>query len=307
MSQGTRELKHRIKSVTSTQQITKAMEAVAASKMKRAQNAAVESRPYALKALEVLAELQSRVSKHAHPLLDSRTIKKVLIIAFSTDKGLCGGLNTALIKTCLETIEKYSDTATVELLTIGKKARDFFKRSPYSIVASFMNLGDRFNVLDIAPASRIAVHDFKEKKYDEVLLIYTNFISTLSQETQVKSLLPLTREIIKDIAELGEDAIKKESAQGKDFKFEYNLEPSREKLLEVLLPRLVEMQIFHTMLEANASEHSARMIAMKNATDNASDIIDELTLTFNQLRQSSITKEISEIAAGVEALKEQEE
>jgi F-type H+-transporting ATPase subunit gamma len=307
MAQGIRELKRRIKSIGNTKAITKAMQAVAASKMKKAQDHALEARPFALKALELLSHVQEGVSNYSHPLLEVRTPKKVAIIIFTSDKGLCGSLNTNTIKQALHTIEEYKGKADVELVVIGKKGTDFFKRVGIDIVAQFSALSDKSNVAEITPISKIALDDFSNKTYDEILLVYPNFISTVIQQPQTKKILPLTKEIVKDIAELSKEEIKLEKARAKDFEFEYDLEPSPEKLLNALLPRLVEMQIYHAQLETNASEHSARMISMKNATDNASDILDDLNLTYNQVRQSGITKEISEIAAGVEALKDIDE
>ncbi len=305
MPQGTRELKRRIRSVKNTRQITKAMEAVAVSKMRKAQHAALDARAYALKALELLSHVQEKVGRASHPLLASRPAKRVTVIVFTTDKGLCGALNTNVLKKAIEALDAESGTQTT-LVTVGKKGAAFFKKTRADITATFSSLGDRTDIGDVAAISRVALDDFLNHRTDKVILVYANFVSTLRQVPQIRQLLPLSRQLITEISELSSLELREEDTRAKSFDFDYLLEPNADMLLSALLPKLVEMQIYRALLEANASEHSARMIAMKNATDNASDILEDLNLTYNQLRQSTITKEISEIVGGVEALKDQE-
>lgn len=296
----TRDIKRRIKSISNTQQITKAMEMVAASKMRRAQDAAIGTRAYAQKALEILSSVSQRVDSRMHPLLQEKVGNKVCAVVISSDKGLCAGFNANVFKLTVEFIKQMGERE-IDFIAVGKKGRDFLKRTGKNIIAEFTNLGDKFELNDVSPIAQIPIDEFIASTYANVFLIYTDFISTLKQQPVLKKLLPLKESELIKISELGKNVaeaeIKKESKR-----YDYLFEPTPRAVLENLLPRLTEMQIFQGLLESNASEHSARMVAMKNASDNAGEIISDLTLTYNQARQSSITTEISEISAGAAAL-----
>ncbi len=327
------DIRRRIRSITNTQQITKAMQMVAAVKMRKAQEAALRTRLYAKKALNLLSDLSLKTNPELHPLLKKVENKKVLLILVTTDKGLCGGLNTNVLKKAVEFVEFVKDktpvtTGTlkstealkkntkpaisswqrnspeVEFICIGKKGRDFMQRHGFKIIAEFLNFGDKFNLLDMSACAQIPLQEYRKKTYSKIYLLYTDFLSTFYHEPRLRQLLPIEREELIKLEELGKNIVSNVHHDLKKVKtqravgFEYIFEPSPDEILEVLLPRLCEMQIYQAVLEANASEHSARMVAMKNATDAAGDIIADLQLTFNQARQAAITKEIAEISTG---------
>ncbi|HDZ54501.1 MAG TPA: ATP synthase F1 subunit gamma [Candidatus Nealsonbacteria bacterium] len=308
-----RDIKRKIKSVGNTKQITKAMEMVSAAKMRRSQQVALQSRPYCESALELLGNLSWRAGYKYHPLLVTRPIKKKVLIVITSDKGLCGGLNSNVLKKSLRYLEENSDKSDkrVDIITIGRKARDYLAWRGYNIRAEFTKIGDLVKVEDTAHIAALIMDLYKEEEYDLIAAIYTNFISTLKQEVVLRQVLPISIEGIKEIvsgivpkqgryAELEDN--KKTIKETSFWNYEYKLEPSAKEVLNELLPGLLKIQIYHMILEANASEHSARMVAMKNASENAEKLINELAIIYNKLRQSAITKEISEITAGREAL-----
>lgn len=298
----TRDIKRRIRSIKNTEQITRAMEMVAAAKMRRAQEAALKTRAYAKKALEILEDVSVKAARRMHPLLRrEEKIKKILILLITSDRGLCGGLNANVIKMALDYIEKERKGREIDFVCLGKKGRDYMQRLGQNIVAEFINIKDKFTLLDVTPMAQIPLDDFSAKKYDKVILIYPDFISTLKQVPKVKQLLPFQREEMIRLSELGKNVPEK-IEEKKRKEYEYLFEPSPEKVLATLLPRLCEMQIYQALCEAKASEHSARMIAMKNASENAEEIIQDLTMSYNQARQAAITKELTEISAGGAAL-----
>lgn len=304
----TRDIRRRIKSINNTQQITRAMQMVAAAKMRKAQEAALRTRAYARRALDLLANLSQKTKRELHPLLVKNEGKKVLLILISTDKGLCGGLNTNILNEAMKFFRtQKAENYEVDLLCVGKKSRDFMQRHGFKIIAEFLDFGDKFNLLDMTAVAQIPLKEYIQKKYHKVYLLYTDFLSTISQKPQLRQLLPIEKSELIKLEELGKNVEKNESRLIGDLPkrqekvYEYIFEPSTEGLLEILLPRLCQMQIFQAMLESNASEHSARMVAMKNATDAAGDIIGDLRLTFNQARQAAITKEIAEISAGAQS------
>lgn len=294
-----REIRRRIKAVKNIKQITKTMEMVSASKMRKAQNAALQTREYAEKALEILLSLEGQTI--THPLLEQREVKHTTVILVSSDRGLCGGFNSNLVRKIHEKL-KGTDLTTVKAVTLGKKGRDGFARLNYTITADFSGNVDRMNFATIAPIIRMVLKDYIAGKTDRVLLVYTHFITTLSQKPVVKTLLPLSQEGLEDVLKdiLGEQFVAKEKTKKHA---EFIFEPSPEEVLASLLPKLTEAQMYQAFLESQASEHSARMVVMKNATESAGELIDDLTLSYNQARQASITREISEIAAGADALK----
>lgn len=271
------------------------MELVAAAKMRRAQAQALATRTYAQLAWELVRNLSDKTDPRIHKLLKKPVvIKNIAIILITSNRGLIGGFNNNLVNTAVSYARGFDN---VEFITLGKKGRQAVKKFGYSIAADFEKLDAVSNVKEIAPLTHLVVQDFIMGKFDEVTLVYMDFVSTLQQRPRVKRLLPIFS------PHLSSPASGEELKEGGDKEgTEYLFEPSPDQVLEVLLPRLVEMQVYQALLEANASEHSARMVAMKNASDAASDLTDELTLEFNQLRQAGITKEISEIVAGKLAL-----
>lgn len=302
-----RDIKRRIKSIVNTKQITRAMEMVAAAKMQKAQVQALKTRAYARAALEILKNVSAQTPPELQPLLQKNESKKICILLITSDKGLCGGYNANILKKALDFAKrKEKENFKIDFIVLGKKGRDFLQRFGFNIIAEFFDLSDKIGILDITPIAQIPIDDFSKKIYREVYLIYTDFITTLKQLPKIKKLLPLTQEDLIKLAEIGKNIPEtiKEKEKKLTKSYEYIFEPDARLVLKTMLPRLVEMQIYQAVLESNASEHSARMVAMKNATDNAKDIIEDLTLSFNQARQAAITKEISEISAGKAALEQ---
>jgi len=279
-------LRRRIRSVQSTAKITRAMEMIATAKMKKAQDMAIAGRPYSDKIMQVIADLaaQSAAGGATHPLLVARPIKKIGIVLITSDRGLCGGLNTNLNRLTGNFI--LEQKLPVTIITIGSKGRDFMRRSLRDIRAEFTKLGDRPKMADTMAISQIIIEDYINGIYDRVYIACSKFVNLMSQKPTLELLLPV------EPAELP-----------KNVSPEYIFEPNAMHVLGELLPRFVEMQVYHSILEAIASEQSARMMAMRNATDNAYDVIAELTLTLNKARQEMITKELLDIVAGVEGLK----
>jgi len=298
----TRDIKRRIQSVKNTQQITKAMEMVAASKMRKSQKAALVARPYAERALEILVNVSQKTEPRNHSLLEKREVKRICLLVVTSDKGLCGGLNNFVLRKT-ERIINLNKDKEIALVTVGKKSRDAFKKK-YNIIAEFTGIGDTVELLETTPISRLIIKDYSRGKFDQVIAVYTNFVSTLVQKVACRQILPITRrnleEIIEEIEEMKPD-VKPEISTNE---IEYQFEPSPREVLEKLLPALLEIQTFHIILESNASEHSARMVAMKNASESAKDMIEDLSLTYNYARQQGITNQITEISAGVAAMED---
>ena len=302
----TRETKVKIRSINNTKQITKAMEMVSASKMRRSQQVALGSRFYCEKALQILGNLSEHTDYNLHPLLKKRPINKACLLVMASDKGLCGGLNANVLKKAQKSLE----AGKADVIAVGKRARDFFLWRKINVAESFTGFGDSMKIEEILPIADSLVKWYQDQKYDSVTAVYTKFLSTLKQEAVVRQILPINIESIKEIVagilpERGKYAdLKREEkkAETGSYHYEYLYEPSSESVLNNLLPNLFRIQIYHMILESNASEHSARMVAMRNASDSAQKLIEDLTLYFNKVRQSAITKEISEITAGAEAL-----
>jgi len=280
-----REIKRRIKSVTNTAKVTKAMEMVAASKMKRTQDRTIAARPYADKMRLVLAGLaaQRRSGEDVHPLLVKRPVKRIAVVHITPDRGLCGGLVANVNRHLASFI--LDQKVPVTNVAVGRKGLDFLTRTGQEVRARFTRLGDSPSALDTAAAAYVIARDYTESYVDEVYLSYTRFITTMRQEPVIWRLLPI------EPAQL-------EPGQNTDFIYE----PSPQSVLAHLLPRFVEMQLYHAVLESIASEQSARMVAMRNATDNANEIVEDLTLTYNKVRQDIITKELLDITGGAVAL-----
>ncbi|MBU1146536.1 ATP synthase F1 subunit gamma [Patescibacteria group bacterium] len=302
MAVSTKIIRRRIKSITNTKKITKAMELVAASKMRKAQQATLRTRSYADRAWSLISDLAGKTDSNIHSFLVKKDkIKKVCVVLVSSDRGLCGGFNAQIIKKIAEFSRGLTEkNIELEFITIGKKSKDFAARHKMKIIADFTNLSSVTRLAEIRAVGKIVIDDFSAGKYDEVYLAYTDFISTISQRPRILKLLPFSRERDFDLGRVGKEKKTEEEVQEKEHEFIF--EPSPDQVLEYMLPRMAEMQIFQAILESNASEHSARMVAMKNASDSAEDMIFDLTLMYNQVRQSAITKEIMEIVSGKAAL-----
>jgi F-type H+-transporting ATPase subunit gamma len=280
-----RDIENRIKSTKKTSQITKAMQMVSASKLTRAEMNARAFVPYMEKIQEVVGAIAAGTSDSGHPMLVSRPVKKAGYIVITSDRGLVGGYNSNVLRVAKRAIEaRHSSKDEVLIVAIGRKGLEFFERLGYNVVENLVGLTDHPTFGEIKDIANRAVGMFTEGKYDEVYLYYNHFISAISSEVTEKKLLPLT-----DITPTSATT-------------SYEFEPSGEEILEVLLPQYVESLIFGAVIDGKASEHASSMTAMKTATDNASDLIDSLTLSFNRARQAAITQEITEIVGGVAAL-----
>ena len=271
----TLDLRRRIKSVKNTAQITKAMQMVAAAKMRKAQAAALAGRPYQEMLTRVLAAIKGRVEQTSHPLLAIRPVQKELILIFSTDKGLCGPLNTSLFRELTDT-----DREKAEFAVMGRKAVQFITRTRRNLTADFA-LKDSVHFADIRPIAKFASEKFISGEVDKVRVLYPKFVNTLTQQSVMRDLLPIPAEEL--------------DVEGEANRGEYLFEPDVHGVLESILPHYIAFQLFQMALNARASEHSARMVAMKNATDNAKELIKDLTLEYNKVRQENITTELLEI------------
>ncbi len=283
----TREIRRRIRSVRNISQITRAMEMVSAAKMRKAQQRVLASRPYAEKLQGVIGDLASLkidgTETAAFPLLEQREVKRSAVILVTPDKGLTGSMNANLIRRASRYILSEANVP-VEVIAAGKKGRDFMVRSRQDVVAEFTALGDNVSFNDVRPIVEVALDDFNAGKVDAVFVIFPRYVNTLTQTPEVRQILPIAK------------------PEGEGEYTDYIFEPSPEAVLNALLPRFVEVQVYQAILESIASEHSARMVAMRNASENAKDLVSELSLTYNKARQSQITREVSEIAAGANAL-----
>ncbi len=294
-----REIRRRIKGVKSTKQITKTMEMVSASKMRRAQNVAVQMRAYALKALEILNSVSGKTRTLTHPLLEVREVKRTTVVLITSDRGLCGGLNTNVIAKVIENV-KHLPKESVSFVTMGKKGRDAILRLGYKLGADFSGQ-KKYEYADVAPMINLVVDDYIKGKTDRVVLAYPRFVNALVQKPTFSPLLPLAKENLQSTLEELSGVPHEEKPSYRYFEFKF--EPHRNEVLRALLPKFTELQIFKAVLDSQASEHSARMTAMRNATDAAEEIIGDLTFTYNQVRQAGITSEIAEISTAAEALK----
>lgn len=281
-----RDLRRRIKSIKSTQQITKAMKAVSAAKMRKAQEAVISARPYSKRIKGVLGRVAVASGGVNHPLLAVREPKKVAFIVMAADRGLCGGFNSNIIRRAAQELKSAGMDAS--LIAVGRKSRDFFQRRGYNIAKEYIGLGDEVRYASARDIGSFVVEKYSKEEYDVVYLIYSQFINVLVQKPMMVKLLPA-----EPPAEAGEDETKK---------VDYIFEPSAEAVLAELLPKYIENAVYQGLLETKAGFYSAQMTAMDNATKNASEMIDKLTLVMNRARQAVITKEISEICSGAAAL-----
>ena len=278
----TQDIRRRIKSIRNTAQITKAMQMVAASKMRKAQQHALAGRPYSELMNRVLVSLKSRTDPLLHPLLQIRPTSKELVLIVSTDKGLAGALNTNLMREAAA-----FDQARTVFVTTGRKARQFVARTRRELLADF-ELKDSPTILETKAISRFCLEKFLSGEVDKVTVLYTHFVNTINQKPVAETLLPISQFAFATAASPNESAT--------DPMLEYIFEPTPEAVLDFMLPYYVQYEVYQMILDARASEHSARMVAMKNATDNANQFIKDLTLEYNKMRQASITTELLEIA-----------
>jgi F-type H+-transporting ATPase subunit gamma len=289
-----KEIRGRIGSIRNIAQITRAMELVAASRMKRAQDAILSARPYSDELHDALSRVGAAVGEEVDPLLARRPVHKVGLIVMTTDRGLAGALDANTVRTSLRFVAdrasgREGEAAEVTAITVGRKGREALRRAGVPIAAHFPRLGDRPTFADVTPIARLVTDDFLAGTFDEIAVAYPQFVSTLTQRPTTSVILPVQPP----------EGMGGEEAARTD---EYLFEPSPEAVMSRLLPHYVAIDLYRAVLEANASEQSARMIAMRSATDNAHELIDDLTLVYNKTRQATITREMIEIASGAEAL-----
>ena len=296
-----RDYRTRIRSVKSTQQITRAMKMVAAAKLRRAQDHILAARPYARKMLEVLSSLAARANPEKHPLLVRRSEGKVLLVVVAADKGLCGSFNTNIVNRARAVLDDLaassgSTAETIQVDIIGRKARDWFRRRPYPVRRVQVDLIRDVSLEDARGIATDLIEQFTSGAIDSVRLVYNEFKSVIQQRVVVEPLLPIPR------GTFGPGAFEAADAAAPTLE-DYIYEPDQEALFAALLPKHVMIQVHRVLLESAAAEHGARMTAMENATRNAGEMIDSLTLQMNKIRQASITKEILEVVSGAEALR----
>jgi F-type H+-transporting ATPase subunit gamma len=289
-----RDIRRRIRSIRNTAKITKAMELVAASRLRRAQMRVTAARPYADAIRKLVAELGAAAPSSGealHPLLVQRDVHRVGVVLVTPDRGLAGALNTNVIRRGSEVINEYerADGQSVEVVTVGRKGQDFLARRGRKLLGTFTGMVASVNYDDVIPIARVITDSFINGSIDRAVLVYPRFISTLSQRPEVVQLLPIT-------------APEPESGQERPRRLDYIFEPDPQSILEQLLPRYVEVLIYQAVLETAASFFSAQMVAMRNATDNANDLVESLSLTYNKVRQANITREVTEIASAAEAM-----
>jgi len=316
MGVNTKAIKSRIKSVGNTKKITKAMEMVAAAKMRKATEAAVNTRTYATMAWDLLVSL-SKVQKEKLPLLEVRPVKKLLVVLITSNRGLCGSFNSNIIRKISAQLKdpknisrqrtemgdvEATEEIEIDVIGIGKKGADFAKKNNYNLIASYSEFSDTPKLDAIMPITQVVIDEYTKGNYDKVVVAYTDFKSAIAQVAKLRQVLPVSEhDLEKMLYELGKNEENKE-VKAETKVADYVFEPSKSEVLEAILPRLVETQVYQAVLESSASEHSARMMAMKNASEAAEDMIKELNLTFNKARQAAITQEIAEIAGGAAAL-----
>ena len=291
-----KEVRNRIKSVTSTQQITKAMKMVSAAKLKRATNAIIQLRPYANKLKELLANLSASLEDGSSPFLVEREPNKVLVIVVSSNRGLAGAFNANVIKTANNLIaEKYSDqlkAGKVSIVAIGKKSQEYYQRRKYNVIGNNNDLYLDLNFENTSKITESIMDGFLKGDYDRVELVYNQFKNAAMQILVAEQLIPVPKPEVK----------KEKEKDLKAVQVDYILEPSQEKIVEQLIPKNIKIQLYKAVLDSNASEHGARMTAMDKATDNAGELLKALKLSYNQARQAAITTELTEIVSGAAAL-----
>ena len=283
-----KEIRTKIGSIKNTQKITSAMEMVAASKMRKAQDRMTASKPYAKRIRGVINHLAQGNSEYRHNYLEDRDVKRVGYVFISSDRGLCGGLNSNMFKKAIKTMKDWSDKdVEIDLSLIGAKAISFFKNYGGSVLSTASHLGDSPSVTDLVGAVKVMLDSFDEGKIDRLYLVHNEFVNTMTQQPEVIQLLPVATE---------------EADEQLAHHWDYIYEPDAKELLDILLVRYIESQVYQGVVENLACEMAARMVAMKSATDNAGDLIDDLELIYNKARQAAITQELSEIVSGAAAV-----
>jgi len=285
LAETTRDIKRRIRGISNTRQITKAMELVSSAKLKRARERLEKSRPYYNTVLSNIQDILATTGNMKHPLLDSREVKTSLYIIVSADRGLAGGYNAGVIRLAEGKIKEENKDA--KIITVGTKARDYFKKRDYDVIGEFVGIVEEPTFSDARKIGNMALDLYKDKVVDEIKIVYTKFLGTISQEPGILTLLPS-----------GE--VHKESEKRKTVT---EFEPSTEEVLDFLIPKYIQSTIYGALIESSSSEQAARRVAMEAATDNAEEMIDELNISYNRARQAAITMEITEIVSGADALK----
>jgi F-type H+-transporting ATPase subunit gamma len=295
-----REVRLRIRSVKNISQVTRALQAVSASKVRKAQQAVLHTRPYATKAWQVLNHIAGQPGRQSlHPLLTERSeVRNILVVLITGDRGLAGAYNANIVRFTMQRFDKHS--VPVKYVTVGRKGRDLMLRRRKSILAEFSNLPPAPTFSDVSAIGRIAVEEFLAGNVDEVYVVYTNFVSLGRQDPTMKKLLPL------EVGELGEGRVQDFSRNGRASSASYIYEPGQAEILDEVIPRFTALQVYQAILESSASEHAARMVSMKNATDAATELAGALQLDYNKVRQQTITNEMLDIAGGAEALGSEE-
>ena len=293
-----REIRGRISGVKNIAKITSAMKMVAAAKMRKAQEAITSARPYAQKLSDILSLLAANLEESIDPLLQRREeVNNIALIVISADRGLCGSFNSNILRGTgyhLKRLKQDYPRAAVHMITVGKRACDFFGRRSTPLVERFPGIFTKLDYIYAQDIAKIAIEGFLSGKFDRVEIIYNEFKSVVKQETVIRQFLPI---------EPAQQPVEKEKTKSRQATIDYIFEPSRERVLSALLPKHLNMQVWRALLESNASEHAARMVAMDNATTNAKDLLRTLQLNYNKARQAAITKELLEIVGGAEALK----
>ncbi|WP_067515881.1 F0F1 ATP synthase subunit gamma [Endozoicomonas ascidiicola] len=284
---GAKEIRTQISSIKSTQKITSAMEMVAASKMRRAQERMQTSRPYADRIRQVVGHIANANAEYEHSFMVEREVKRVGYVIVSTDRGLCGGLNINLFKKTVEDMKAWNDkNVEIDLCLIGSKAVSFFRSYGGNVVAALTHIGDAPNIADLIGGVKVMLDSYEDGRIDRLFVVQNEFVNTMTQKPDILQLLPLVPD--------DDESLKRP--------WDYLYEPDAKELLDGLLVRYIESQVFQAVVENNACEQAARMVAMKSATDNAGDLIDDLQLVYNKARQSAITQELSEIVSGAAAV-----
>jgi len=304
-------LRRRIKGIKNTGKITRAMEMISAVKMRKAVNSVVSIRPYAQSALQVLNAVAGALEGKTHPLLVDRSPKekseggeRVLVVVITSNRGLCGSYNVNLMRQVKSFHAGLAENATVDFLSIGKKGDQMLSRMKSGkLVASFPALSATPTMEGLFPVMRLIIDEYQAGNYDRCAVIYTNYISGMTQKSQVRQLLPVsTAELAEELKEMLDTEQENEKESAFTIKADFIIEPDPAQVLDILVPRLLEIQLFHALLESQASEEAARMMAMRMATDATNEMAYELTLVYNQLRQTMVTQEIAELSAGMAAL-----
>jgi len=295
-----RDIRRRIKGVKSTGKITRAMEMISAVKMRKAVQSVTAIRPYAKGAIDLLSQLSVATQDDTHPLFENRPVRKELYVVITSNRGLCGAFNAQVLKNLRRTLKEDESREQV-FITLGKKGESFLHRLGKEIIASFPEVVGTPTIDGTRAIAKMIIDEFESKRVDRVVMVYTDYVSVMTQQVKVRGLLPVAmKDTKKALDEMNTE--EKEKTVKQTASAEYVIEPSPKKVLWRMIPRLIEMELYHALLESNASQESARMMAMRNATDAAKDMVSDLTLAYNQIRQGKITQEIAELSAGMAAV-----